>query len=134
VLAKDLTSRRYKGDETLKQPIAKRPTKGFKSDGCSGGMSWTWRKWTNKRLPWEDACIKHDKAYWLGGSCNDRKLADRKLRATVHANGYPRVAFLMYYAVRIFGAPYWAPTNTWGYGHGTYYTYKGLNNLMYTKE
>ena len=94
----------------------------FTTDGCSGGMSLLWNNLLGKlpflpdRLPWEQDCINHDHAYHIGGSKADRLYADRRLAAAVTAKGYPIIAALMFYAVRIGGVK-WLPTHwRWGYG------------------
>lgn len=93
------------------------PTKPFTTDGCSGGMSWFWRTFLRTPPPWEGACIRHDKAYWHGGTALDREVADRILLRSVAAQGYPVIAVLMFLAVRIGGVP-WLPTPwRWNYGH-----------------
>jgi len=90
----------------------------FKTDGCSGGMSWLWVHVFHRPTPWEDKCEKHDYAYWMGGTAMQRKRADIALAAGVAKAGYPLVGALMYYAVRVGGVP-WLPTSyRWGYGHG----------------
>jgi hypothetical protein len=88
----------------------------FKTDGCSGGMSTTWRWLFRTPPPWEGCCIGHDMAYWWGGSPWLREKADLRLAACVTAKGHPVWAALMYLAVRAGGSP-WLPTSwRWGYG------------------
>jgi len=65
---------------------------------------------------WLDCCIAHDRAYWAGGTEEERKSADRTLRECVAAIGEPEVADVMLAGVRAGGAP-WLPTGfRWGYG------------------
>ena len=93
-----------------------------KYDGCSGGMSTTWRILFGKNPPWENCCDAHDQPYARGGSKLDRLMADLNLRSCVAKNGYPVWAFLMYYGVRAGGVP-WLPT-PWRWGFNTkHYTY-----------
>jgi len=96
----------------------KTPPLPFTTDGCSGGMSWLWRKLFGKPPPWEGACIAHDQAYWRGGSLAQRRVADKALCIGVVKRGYPLTGALMYYGVRLGGVP-WLPTSwRWGYGYG----------------
>lgn len=88
----------------------------FTTDGCSGGMSWTYGILFNKDLPWHGACVEHDRAYWYGGTAAQRKAADVKLMHDVAENGYPTIGKLMYYAVRVGGHPLLPTPWRWGYG------------------
>ncbi|QNM94931.1 hypothetical protein [Chitinimonas koreensis] len=88
----------------------------FTTDGCSGGMSWIWRRVLRRRPPWEHACVSHDLAYWRGGSAADRRHADAMLAARVCMNGHPVWAFTMWLAVRIGGHPLLPTPWRWGYG------------------
>ena len=97
-------------------PYEKKIIEKFTSDGCSGGMSWGWRKLFKKAPPWEGCCIKHDIAYWYGGTWQDRRKADIKLMRCVLDNGHPVWAVLMYVSVRIGGSPLWPFSWRWGYG------------------
>jgi len=93
------------------------PSKQFTTDGCSGGMSIFWRAVFRKPPPWESDCIDHDRAYWAGGSAEQKKAADIRLAEAVRRRGYPIIAKAMYYAVRI-GGVHWLPTAwRWGYGY-----------------
>lgn len=96
----------------------------FATDGCSGGMSWVWKKLTGNPPPWESACIEHDRAYHKGGTRSARKAADLKLAADVTMSGHPYIAVAMYGAVRIGGHPLWPFPWRWGYGwkYPKYYT------------
>lgn len=89
---------------------------GFSTDGCSGGMSLFWRKVLRRVPPWEGCCIAHDLEYWRGGFWMDRKNADLALAHCIREQGHPIWAFLMYYAVRIGGAPFFPVPWRWGYG------------------
>lgn len=91
--------------------------KPFTTDGCSGGMSWFWRLVFRHPPPWEGACIEHDKRYWEGGTANDRQQADLDLEEAVIAKGYPHLAAVMYYAIRIGGHPWWPFSWRWDYGN-----------------
>lgn len=45
-------------------------------DGCSGFLSFTWRKLSNSPPPFEGFCDLHDEAYRVGGSLWKRVVAD----------------------------------------------------------
>lgn len=88
------------------------------SDGCSVpklvrlvlGLSET---------PAETAvCVLHDKAYYYGGSSDDRAKADLALREGLVAAGMSRWLAWFYYAgVRIGGHPVWGVHNiSWAFG------------------
>jgi hypothetical protein len=96
--------------------------KEFKTDGCSGGMSWVWNLVTGHGPPWEGCCVTHDKHYWAGGSKQDRKDADKALRVCVAKNGYPIWAWIMWIAVRLGGGPRWPSRYRWGFGAERYLT------------
>lgn len=93
------------------------PPKEFTTDGCSGLMSWFWRTVLRHPPPWEGDCVSHDKAYWSGGPPSKRLAADRNLAAAVAGRGYPVMAAVMYYAVRVGGHAYWPHGARWGYGY-----------------
>lgn len=76
----------------------------FETDGCSGGLSASWRWVADKfpqigelyeaQPPWEDCCVIHDRAYHNAGgalraedSYDARLSADQELRACVTAHG-----------------------------------------------
>jgi hypothetical protein len=74
------------------------------SDGCSGRMSWTWRKVLRHEPPWEGCCETHDQLYEAGAS---RLQADLSLKRCVELCGHPNWALAMFVAVRCFGWMYW---------------------------
>jgi hypothetical protein len=84
----------------------------FSTDGCSlfpdgtPGRSELWRK----------CCVAHDKAYWRGGTDEERKAADLALKKCVADLGEPQVGELMFNGVRVGGAPYLPTAFRWGYG------------------
>jgi hypothetical protein len=88
----------------------------FTTDGCSGGMTWAWRVIARRDPPWEGACVKHDRAYWAGGSALQRRSADRLLMERVTRSGHPIIAFVMWCAVRVGGHPLLPLSWRWGYG------------------
>jgi hypothetical protein len=84
----------------------------FTSDGCSLFPEGTPR---HKEL-WLSCCVEHDKAYWRGGTYEDRVVADKALRRCVESVGEPEIAALMLAGVRVGGSPYWPTEFRWGYG------------------
>ena len=98
------------------------------SDGCSGGMSAAYarlpreiRQQAGETLPWRECCIVHDRAYYYGGSRNEKLAADEALKACVAKilGDEPLGVLLgsaMQIAVTIGGLPYFATPYRWGYG------------------
>ncbi len=96
--------------------------KPFTSDGCSAFPDGTFKQ--NKL--WLDCCIQHDVAYWKGGSRDERKQADLKLKQCVAKVGQPEIAKLMLAGVRVGGTPYLPTSFRWGYGWPYFRGYKKL--------
>jgi hypothetical protein len=100
-----------------KQP-ADSTLKPFTTDGCS--------MWVDGTLEhpnlWRHCCVAHDKAYWLGGTAEQRKQADEELEMCVKQEQGAVMADYMYNMVRWGGHPDWLTPYRWGYG----WTY--LNN------
>jgi hypothetical protein len=98
------------------------------SDGCSGGMSAAYAKlpdWVHERfgqsLPWRHCCIEHDRAYYYGGSREEKIAADLRLKECVADTvGNKLTGELlgnaMRLAVHIGGQPYFSTPYRWGYG------------------
>ena len=86
--------------------------KDFKSDKCSMFPEGTLQ---DKNL-WCHCCVEHDKAYWKGGSFEERKEADNALKICVKKMGKKHVARAMKIGVRLFGTPYLPTSFRWGYG------------------
>lgn len=93
------------------------------SDGCSGGMSAIYKQMTflhvkhGKTLQWRKCCEVHDRAYYYGGSNQEKKAADNKLNhcvTKVIGNKYLGQAIQI--AVEIGGGPYLSTSYRWGYG------------------
>lgn len=78
------------------------PGRPFESDGCSA--------WPDGW--WVSCCVAHDADYWCGGTPEERRESDARLRACVGGN----LGSVMYLGVRAGGA-HWLPTPfRWGYG------------------
>lgn len=98
------------------------------SDGCSGGMSAAYAElpdWVHEQfgeeLPWRQCCVEHDRAYYYGGSREQKLAADEKLKACVIDTlggdlGAILLGSAMRIAVHIGGQPYFATPYRWGYG------------------
>ena len=86
-----------------------------KYDGCSGGMSWFWRKFLKRPPPWERCCDYHDQPYAKGGTEIERFCADMMLYFCVLENGWPRVAIGMFIMVRYGGVPWLLTPYRWGF-------------------
>ena len=85
----------------------------FTSDGCSMFIDGTFE---NPEL-WKECCLKHDIAYWKGGTKKERELADLAFKVCVQKKtGNAELAELMYQAVRTGGEPYFPTWYRWGYG------------------
>jgi hypothetical protein len=91
------------------------PDYAHRVDGCSGLMSWTWWTIAGHGPPWEGCCNTHDDAYGPGGTAAQRRLADRRLRDCVAANGHPAWAWVMWALVRVGGVPGLPTRWRWGY-------------------
>lgn len=132
--------------------------KAFESDGCSFNISQGWstsvkglskispaiaERYANaENIPFEEACIQHDKIYHKGEGGYGRRLqADNALRAEIISYGinnteeikrrtnlstneeaiflYETIAEAVYYAVRVGGAPCTGMPYAWGFGYGS---------------
>lgn len=94
----------------LSKPIL-RP---FSSDGCSSSPDGV--PLTENSSVWVDCCIRHDTAYWMGGSKEDKKKADEELKSCITGKGYPNIAKVYKSFVREFGGPNSTQTYRWSYG------------------
>jgi hypothetical protein len=130
----------------------------FETDGCSGNVSEAWslsirglsalsKNFAEKyegaqNIPFEDACVRHDKIYYLGAGGYDARLqADNKLRADIISYGinnaeqirdraslktkedaifmYEIIAEAVYRGVRLGGGPCTGQSYAWGYGYNS---------------
>jgi len=110
---------------TLPHPaLASDTIKPFTTDGCSLFPD----GYFNNRDLWQACCIEHDKAYWQGGTWQQRLNADRQLQYCVARLGEPAIAELMLNGVRVGGSPFWPTGFRWGYGWNYLRGYKPLDN------
>jgi hypothetical protein len=74
---------------------------------------------------WKHCCVEHDLYFWAGGSSQDRKKTDLRLKSCVESTGAKFHAYLMFYGVKIggmspvrFKSKQWG--NAWGQGRSRY--------------
>lgn len=92
----------------------------FHTDGCSRFLD----RSRVRGKDWCACCNTHDRAYWRGGTADERLAADEALRDCVRERtGDAWLASLMYRGVRLGGSAYWPTSFRWGYGwgYGRYY-------------
>ena len=74
---------------------------------CSAYLSRIYKRLTNRKPPFESCCAVHDKYYKDENTIISRKIADIRMRQCVEKSGNPKIAYLMYITVRLFGWLYW---------------------------
>jgi hypothetical protein len=100
----------------------------FASNGCSGGLSKTWKWLFGKKPIFEDCCDYHDCLYFLGMKDNEGKWEEFKQRLKAdnylfkciwNQKGvfYKGLACIVWSAVRIGGSRHWV-FNEFTYGYG----------------
>lgn len=100
--------------------------KDFTSDGCSLFPDGT----IGDRAKWCECCLRHDIAYWRGGTEHERKKADEALQACVlERTGDTALAETMYLGVRAGGHPVFPTWYRWAYGWPYGRGYKPLTEL-----
>jgi len=78
----------------------------FVGDGCTFWPDWDYT----------DCCRAHDRDYYRGGTDDERKASDKRLRDCVRARGHKYVSKLMYLGVRLGGASWLHTSSSWGFG------------------
>ena len=96
--------------------------KPFTTDGCSAFPDGTF----NDNAKWLECCIRHDYAYWKGGTFEQRKKADAELEQCVSDMGEDSISVLMHAGVRFGGSPYFPTWYRWGYGWPMFRGYQAL--------
>lgn len=96
--------------------------KPFTTDGCSVFPDGT----PEQQSLWAGCCIRHDLAYWQGGTQAERLAADQALQRCVARVGEPEIAALMLAGVRVGGSPWFPTPYRWGYGWPYPRGYQGL--------
>lgn len=79
-------------------------------DGCSGGVTWFYKKFLGRDIRFRYCCDEHDVAYYEGGSSKDRRIADKRFRQCIAERGHTVKSWIFYSAVRAFGWLYWNST------------------------
>lgn len=69
----------------------------FKTDYCTGIPEGV----PQNPTAWKNCCLMHDMYFWAGGDKRDRDASDLSLRSCVEDKGYPKIAFVIYHAVRL---------------------------------
>jgi len=95
----------------------------FTTDGCSAFPDGT----LAQKSIWANCCVRHDLAYWKGGTHKQRLQADEALAACVAEVGEPEIARMMLAGVRVGGGPWWPTPYRWGYGWSWLRGYKALD-------
>ncbi len=88
------------------------PPAPFTSDGCNSFPDGP----PQEPEKWRACCVRHDRAYWLGGTYAERLQADRELQECIAAVENPLLAETMWAGVRVGGFPFWPTPFRWGYG------------------
>jgi hypothetical protein len=69
----------------------------FQTDYCTSFPEGT----TGNPSAWKNCCLRHDMNFWAGGDKSDRDEADLNLKKCVEDKGYPKIAWVIYQAVRL---------------------------------
>jgi len=96
----------------LSAPASADELKPFTSDGCSSFPDGT----PSQQDLWLQCCTAHDRAYWKGGTYQQRLDADLELRGCVAQVDEPEIAAVMLVGVRVGGSPVFPTRYRWGYG------------------
>ncbi|MCP4912383.1 MAG: hypothetical protein GY909_04635 [Oligoflexia bacterium] len=91
--------------------VQEKEMKAFYTDLCTGYPEGT-RKEPNL---WAHCCIKHDLAYWVAGTRDQRKLADKNLRSCVTEAAGKFQGNLMYYGIVVGHASPIKAKTAWGW-------------------
>jgi hypothetical protein len=69
----------------------------FQTDYCTGIPEGT----PANPTAWKNCCLKHDMFFWAGGDKSDRDESDLELKKCIEDKGYPKIAWVIYRAVRL---------------------------------
>lgn len=94
----------------------------FTSDGCSMSPDGI----PGSKIKWLDCCVRHDIAYWLGGTSGQREEADKALRGCITDKGFHTIGEIYYRGVRLGGGPERNTSYRWGYGWNRLRPYASL--------
>ncbi|HWU42454.1 MAG TPA: hypothetical protein VN132_03415, partial [Bdellovibrio sp.] len=111
--------------------ISQHLLKPFVSDGCSMSPDGL-----GANHSWVDCCIRHDIAYWLGGTREDKSNADHGLKACIAKKGFPEIAEIYYASVATMGGPSQNTSYRWGYGWNYRRAYSPLteDEIAYSEQ
>lgn len=85
----------------------------FQTDYCTGIPEGV----PQNRSAWKNCCLTHDMFFWAGGDKADRDEADLGLRQCVTDKGYPKIAWVIYQAVRLGSySPIKLDNKKWNFG------------------
>lgn len=98
--------------------------KPFTTDGCSMFPDGV----INDDSKWVKCCIKHDLAYWKGGTESERDKADEDLKKCVADTGEEEISAVMHFGVKVGGSPVYPTWYRWGYGWPYNRGYKPLSD------
>jgi len=105
-------------------PAGATDLKDFTSDGCNLFPDGT----ISDGAKWCECCLRHDIAYWQGGTEEERKQADVALRdCALERTGDKALAETMYLGVRSGGHPAYFTWYRWAYGWPYGRGYKAMN-------
>ncbi len=85
----------------------------FSTDGCSAYPDGNPLTEVNE---WVHCCIAHDMRYWIGGTAEEKQIADENLRQCIAAETTENHGKVMELGVAIGGTPYLETSWRWGYG------------------
>ncbi len=97
----------------------------FSTDGCS---SYPDGHILTKKNEWIHCCIAHDMSYWIGGTREERQLADENLGACIEERTNEFHGNIMQIGVIFGGTPRLRTNWRWGYGWSEQIQYQLLNN------
>lgn len=95
----------------------------FTSDGCSMSPD----GFMDRPNDFISCCVKHDIAYWHGGTSLERQQADEDLKQCLISRDYPRIAIVYFWGVRFGGSNKFKTSYRWGYGWVKNRPYGALN-------
>ena len=93
----------------------------FKTDFCTGWLDGTFE------YDWSECCLKHDLAFWAGGTLEDRNAMDKNLRQCVRDKANDFYATIIYFGVRAGRySPVKLESKKWGNAWGKEFTKREL--------
>jgi hypothetical protein len=100
----------------------------FETDGCSIVPDGT----IIDPLKWRNCCVDHDIHYWMGGTRDDRLLADEEFKSCMELKRSPAWAIIYYLGVRLNAHPGTGMSYQWGYGWEENRGYQPLTTEEYS--